>query len=315
MSRDWQENIKKALDVSGAASALVQIEVDKVVAQLMDYKNPLRQNLPRKKGSGDAWYIVRRTPGSTGAAFVDDTDNLATLEETGSYQRVSFPYKTLATRGKVTRKLQRIGMSYIDVLAAEIEAKTLEFRNKEDYAILMGDSDSNSKEFDGLDKLCKDYGQTVVTTSNAGGAAITLAKLDEVIDKVTAGEPDMIICSRRTRRQLTAALQASQRFVNTVEVKGGFKLLAYNGIPIYVSTNIPDTGSFDGSDITWDGNGDCSALYVVSTDHVWVGVLTDVTVQPLAKTTTQYDEFEIIEDFTLVVRHPQAIARLVGISS
>lgn len=142
-----------------------------------------------------------------------------------------------------------------------------------------------------------------------------MAKLDEVIDKVTAGEPDMIICSRRTRRQLVAALQASQRFVNTVEVKGGFKLLSYNGIPIYVSTNIPDTGTFDGSDITWDGNGDCSALYVVSTDHVWVGVLTDVTVQPLAKTTTQYDEFEIIEDFTLVVRHPQAIARLVGISS
>ena len=119
-------DIQKALDISGAGSVLMQPVIDKVVAQLVDYRNPLRQNLPRKPGSGNAWILNRRTPtGGTPAQWVLDTEDIT--EDVGTYEQFSFYYKTLAARGKVTRKLQAVGRTYADVLADELEARALEF--------------------------------------------------------------------------------------------------------------------------------------------------------------------------------------------
>jgi hypothetical protein len=110
-------------------------------------------------------------------------------------------------------------------------------------------------------------------------------------------------------------LQAQQRFVEpTIEVKGGFKLISYNDIPIYVSNNVPDT-------MTWNGEtgvagltgGSLSAIYIVDTTHTWVGELTPVKFARVNTGTIQYDAFEIVCDEVLVVRNPYANAMLAGI--
>lgn len=302
-------DIFKALGISEAGDILRQPEIDKIVAQIVEYKNPIRMNFPRKTGSGDKWYINRRTPGTTGAQWVSDTDSIT--EETGSYTQVTFAYKTLATKGRVSRKLQAQGASYASVLADEIEAQSLDFKDKEDYGLVWGNA-NNSNEFDGMDRLITSA-QTVVMSSVSGGAVITLTKMDEVIDQC-AFEPDMIICSKRTRRQLNAALQASQRFVNSIEVRGGFKVSSYNNIPVFVSTNIMNTQTFSGTVVSSNTGGACSTLYVIDTEHMWIGVLTPITVLELAKTTSQRDDFEIYCDETLVLRNPLSPAKLIGLS-
>lgn len=306
-------DILKALNISLVGNALSQPEIDRVVAQLVEYKNPLRANVPRKEGSGDKWYLNRRTAGTTGAWWVADTDSIT--EETGTYEQVNFTYRTLATKGRVTRKLQAIGMTYADVLAEEIEAKALEFRDKEDWGLLYGNAD-NTNEFDGIDEQIKDQsGQTVnmVATAETTPSQITLAKIDEAID-ACAYDPDMIITSKRTRRQINAALQASQRYANVIEVRGGFKVMSYNGIPIFTSTNVYDTAVLNGSGgYSAFTGGTSSSMYILDSDHVWVGVLTEIAVKELAQTTTQWNDFEIYEDITLVVRNPLAHSRLIGI--
>lgn len=305
-------DILKALNISLTGNALTQPEIDKVIANLVEYKNPLRMNLPRKAGSGDKWYLNRRTAGTTGAWWVADTDEIK--EGTGSYTQVSFAYKTLATKGRVTRKLMAIGQSYGEVLANEIEAKALEIRDKEDWGLLYGKS-TNTNEFDGIDQQISAASQTVNMVADPATTPVklTLAKMDEVIDKCRYN-PNMIICSKRTRRQLNAALQASQRYVDTVEVAGGFKVMSYNGIPIYTSTNVYDTSLLSGS-AGYSGQtaGTASTLFVLDTDQAWVGELTPLTVKELAQTTTQRQDFEIYEDITVVMRDPSSHARLIGI--
>jgi HK97 family phage major capsid protein len=191
-------DIKKALGQTQAGTVLVDKEIDKTIQHLVEYKNPIRVNLPRKQGSGAAWYVNRRSAGSTLAAFVSDTDTIT--EDTGTYVQVAFSYKTIATQGRVTRFMQAIGRSYTDVLAEEIEAKARDFRDYEEWALIKGSVSTSSKQFDGLDILIPSS-QAVGMTTASGGSSLTLAKMDEAIDKCV-GEPDMIAMSKRSRREL-----------------------------------------------------------------------------------------------------------------
>ena len=316
MASPFRVDIEKALTGSTAGSILMQPEIDKVIGNLVDYKNPLRQNLPRKPGSGDAWYIVRRAvSGTTPAAFVADTDDLQ--EDQGTYTKIPFAYKTIAARGKVTRRLQATGKSFVDVLATEMENKAIEFKNYEDLAIVAGSTAVSANQFDGLRYLIPSTQQVVAGCvvgggGVAGGCALTLAQLDEAID-LCAGMPDMLVMSKRSRRALNALLQISQRFMDRVTVQGGFSLLSYNDIPIYVSTNVVNTQTVNFTGVTAETGGRTSTIYVVDTEHTWIGELTKLTVMPLAKKSSQYDEFDIFCDEVLVNRNPNANAKLVGI--
>lgn len=314
----FRVNIEKALTGSTAGTILMQPEIDKVIGNLVDYKNPLRQNLTRKQGSGDSWVIIRRAvSGITGSAWVADTDETG-IEKTGTYTRHPFAYKTCLARGKVTRKLQATGRSYTDVLATEMENKAIEFKNDEDQCIVAGSTGVSTNQFDGLRYLVPSTQQVVAGcvvgsgTAPCGGCALTLSELDEAIDEC-AGAPDMLVMSKRSRRALNALLQISQRFLDRVEVRGGFKLLSYNDIPIYVSTNIVNTQAVAATGVTSETTGRTSSIYVVDSENTWVGELTPLTVVPLAKKSSQYDEFDILCDEVLVVRNPIANAKLIGI--
>ena len=126
-----REAFERAINVSTAGSVLMQTFINRVVQMLTLREFGLQAVLDRKPGSGDKAYINRRSAGTTGAAWVADTTSLT--EETGSYAQTSFSYATLATRGKVTRKLQAIGRSYGDALAQEMTGKAEDFANAEHF--------------------------------------------------------------------------------------------------------------------------------------------------------------------------------------
>ena len=312
MDRDL---ILKALNSSGEGSILEQAAVDKIIADLLNYSSELRANLPRKKGSGQAYTLNRRTPlaSSSRAAWVDDTDSIT--EATGSYAQVLFPFKTIVAKGKVTRKLQATGASYTDVLADEIEARTKEFRTiEEDAYINANDFSTDAKKPTGFIKQLLDVSQVVGVTTAANGDDITLEKMDELID-TCKGTPKFIVMSKKGRRKLQSVLQSYQRFVDMVEVKGGFKVIAYNGIPIITSDAITDDYVFNGTTLTGTTTttaNETTVAIAINTDEAFVAELTPVTIKPLDHTTYQYDEFEIFCDEALVVRDYTTCAMLIG---
>ena len=292
-------DINKTLDIAAAGDTLYQEEVDKILQDLVEHNNPLRQNLPRKQGSGQAWIVVRRTAAASGA-FVNDTEEPD--EDQSDYTRVPFAFRTILVRGKVTRKLQAQGKTLVDIEAEEINSALEVLRDTEENAIFYGDNSDNAKAYDGL-KVLIPAGQTIDLGTNGG--VVTLDELDQAYD-LAIGNPDMIAASKRSRRQMNGLLQQFQRFVDVVEVKGGFRLMSYNNVPIFYSAQI--------SDAETKGNvSNASSIYFVDTMKTWMGVLTELTMMKLPQTSSQFTSFDIFEDVALVLSNTKYVSKITGV--
>lgn len=294
------EQLKKALNIANAGNTLQQPLVDQVLQELIEVNNPLRQNLPRKPGSGSDWILNQRTARGA-AAFVDDTEEPTDTQST--YAQKKFTFKTIIQRGKVTRKLQAVGKTLLDIEAEEIQSAIQVIRDTEENALINGDSAVNPKQFDGLRKLTP-AGQVVVAGAN--GAPLTLDLLDSAID-LNRGNPSMLIMSKKANRKLNGLLQAQQRFVDTVEVTGGFRVQVYNGIPIFRSIFVSDAQTQGTSNV-------CSDIFVLDTSAVWVGELTPLKMVRLAQKSSQFGEFDVFEDLTLVFGNDIKVSRLAGVT-
>ena len=311
-----REAFERALNVAGAGSVLLQTFINRTVQQLHLRELGASAVLPRMPGQGNASYINRRTPG-TGAEWLDDVTEPTSAE--GSYAQVSFPYKSLITRGTVTRKLQATGRSYGDVLAGEISGRTGDFSESFEAGLIYGDIAVSANQFDGLITLIQGTAsQIVLQTTLITGDALTLEKLDETIDLVkgSAARNDVVILtSFKGSRLLNGALQSQQQFNDVVEIAAGFRVRTYDGIPIVVSTEVPDVLTFNGAKITAYTGSTTTALIVVNTRYVWIEELTALTVMPLAKRSSQFDEFDLFWDGSLVLANTQGAAILVGIDA
>lgn len=315
---EWgQDTLRRDMNLAAITGKLSQDEVDAVLHNLVDYKNPLRTNILRRRGSGEAWLLNRRTPGTTAAAFINDTEDLS--EDVGTYARVSFTYRTLAIRCKVSRVSQLVSASYIDAVAEELEAKMDDFKDKEDWAFLWGQNGStpiatleDAKSYDGLNALCPSA-TIIQATSASAGEAMTLADIDLLLDTVRTQSADMLVMNLAARRQLNSLLQAQQRFNNVVKVQGGFELMAYNNVPIFPSSNIPSTCTFDGTDTSALTGGSTTVIFAIDSSKVFMPELEPLHMEPLAKKSSQYDEYDLRITSTLAIRDANAVASLHGV--
>ena len=90
---------------------------------------------------------------------------------------------------------------------------------------------------------------------------------------------------------------------------------SYNDLPIYTSNKVVETQTYTAATVRVTGEtaGTYTTLYIADWDDLYVSELTPLTIQPLAKVSTQYDEFEIFTDEVVVMRNPQKHAALIGI--
>ena len=308
--------LQRTLNSASQGSILLQPNVNKIVQQLSLRMLGVQSTLDRKPGSGTAALINQRTPGTTGGAWVADTDS--GTEETGAYAQKTFTYRTLLTKGTVTRKLQATGRTYGDVLAGEMVQKSEDFANLLEDAMITGNSAANANQINGLLTLINAIsGQVVANSTLAAGSALVLSKLDEAIDKVrgAGNKADLrIYGSQAGLRKLNAALQAQQQFINMTEIAGGFRVKTYDGIPLVTSTSMPDTLTWDGTNVQVFSGSATTALVVVNTRYCWIEELTPMSVLPLAKTTSQNDAFEIFEDLALCLANSKGASILGGIA-
>jgi len=309
--------VQRALNVSGAGSVLLQTNINKIVQQLTLRVLGVQSVLDHKPGSGDRAYINRRSAGTTGGAWVADTDTAT--EETGSYAQASFTYRTLLTRGRVTRKIQATGRTYGDVLAQELMGKSEDFANLLEEAFVSGDTTASANQPNGLLTLINaQTAQVVANSTSTSGGSLVLAKLDEAIDVVrgSGNRSDLVIFANHNgSRKLNAALQAQQQFTNVTEIGAGFRVRNYDGIPIVVTTQLGNALTWNGSNsVTAFTGGNTTALVIVNRRYTWIEDLTPITVLPLAKDTSQYDQFELYADTALVYSNTLGGAILAGVS-
>jgi len=320
LDNNRREAFQRAINVSTAGTTLIQNYVNKIIQQLTLREFGALGTLQRRPGQGSQAIINRRTGSLMTSASVWVADTATVAESTGTYTQATFTYQTLVTRGKVTRKMRARGRSYVDILAEEMTWKLDDFNNKLESALFIGDSATTTTQIDGMLSLVGAVSsQVVANTTAAAGDSLTLSALDSAIDKVkgSGSRADLVIyASYSGARKLNAALSARQRFDDMVDIAAGFRVRSYDGIPIVVSTGVPDDLTWSGSAITafsGETTNPTTALIVMNKRYNWLEELTPTTMMPLARDDSQFEQFDLFWDGTLVFGNTLGGAILGGI--
>ncbi len=223
--------------------------------------SPILQNLPFIEivGNGLTYNQESTLPDID---FYDVGD--AWTESTPTFDQITANLKIMGGDADVDNFLKTTRSNVQDLEAAVIELKAKALQQKLEDTFIYGDSATNPKQFDGLRKLIDTASASdQVVAMGATGASLTLNKLDELIDAVKGGKPDMLLVSRRSRRKINALVRAAGGLMDTDRDRWGNFIQFWDGIPIGANDWILDTHVVGGSVETDTTGGDCSTIYAV----------------------------------------------------
>lgn len=133
---------------------------------------------------------------------------------------------------------------------------------------------------------------------------IKIQKAIDYLESIAGSKPNFLCGSYGVVRSYQAYMEATKRTVNSLDLKGGFKALSYNGIPLYKDKFMPE-GTLDIYDLTQFN------LHHMG-DWEWMEgnggrILTQVPNYPIWKAT-------LVRYAELICDHPGGQARLTGIT-
>ncbi|MDP8921711.1 MAG: phage major capsid protein [Chloroflexota bacterium] len=202
-------------------------------------ESPMLRALPFLDVEGNSFkYTQENTLG--GASFY--AANATWSGATATFTQKTASLAILGGDADVDNFIQRTRSDVHDQRAIQTALKAKDVARKWEQTLIAGDTATDANSFDGIKKLAPS-GQTMYPA--AAGGSLTLALLDQLIDLVKGGKPDVLLMSKRTRRKLKSLLAASAHYVESDESSFGRQVLMYDGIPVLVSDFIPDTEAAD----------------------------------------------------------------------
>ena len=164
------------------------------------------------------------------------------VESTPEFTKPTATLKILGGDADVDNFLKSTRSNIQDLEAAVIEQKAKALRHEFEKQFLYGNEATSPKQFDGIVKLIDTATASAqVIAMAATGATLTLTKLDELIDAIKGGKPDILLMSRRSRRKLQALARAAGSNLEVGQGKLGEFVQLYNGIPVAISDWVLDT--------------------------------------------------------------------------
>jgi HK97 family phage major capsid protein len=160
----------------------------------------------------------------------------------------------LGTDADVDNFLQAAYADTNDLEAEVIALRAKAVAHKFAETFVIGDTGTDANSFDGVRELCA-TGQTLSMGTNGG--ALTFDKLDELIDTVKPGKPELLVMSRRSRRKLKSLRRADGISFETHLSEFGQMVETYDGIPIVIDDFMPDTETQGTSGAV------CSSIYAM----------------------------------------------------
>jgi HK97 family phage major capsid protein len=230
--------------------------------------SPILQMMPFIEIVGNALTYNREktTPQAAFYAVGDQISAPGTFE----FEQLTATLKILIEDADVDNYVKGTRQNVMDIEAAMLELAAKAVRQKFEETFIYGTTtdflgmSGNTKSFDGIVKLINtSTSGTQVVTMGGTGAALTLSKLDELIDAVKPGKPDLLLMSKRSRRKLQALARASGSLLETEKNSFGEYLQLYNGVPIGVSDYIKDTHALANGYETAVTGGNCSTIYAL----------------------------------------------------
>ncbi len=220
------------------------------VIETMAQESPVLQRLPFIEITGNG-LTYNRENAAPSADFYSVGDTWE--ESTPTFTQHTATLRILGGDADIDNFLKSTRSNVQDLEAAIVQLKARAVQALFDETFVNGDESSNPDAFNGIDKLTA-AGQTVSMGENGG--VLTLDKLDELIDTVRGGKPDLLLMSRRSRRTLNELARATGTFLEADRDAFGNMLQFYDGIPIGINDYISDEQTVGSSD-------DCSTIYAM----------------------------------------------------
>ena len=220
------------------------------VVETIAQESPVLQRLPFVEITGNGLTYNRENVSPT-AAFFDVGDTW--VEDTPTFTQLTATLKVMGGDADIDNFLKSTRSNIQDLEASVVQIKARAVRTLFDSTFVNGNISTNAKSFDGIDRLTI-AGQTV--SMGVNGATLSLAKLDELVDAIKGGKPDMLLMSRRTRRSLNILARASGSFLEADRDEFGQMLQFYDGIPIGINDFISDAQTVGTST-------DCSTVFAM----------------------------------------------------
>ena len=164
--------------------------------------------------------------------------NATWTEGTAAFTQKTANLAILGGDADVDNFIQRTRSNLQDQRAIQTTLKSKSVARKFEDTLITGDVTVDSNAFDGLRRLAV-AGQTI--NAGANGGPLTLDLVDQLVDLVKGGKPDLLMMSKRTRRRLKALLVNNTHYVESGTDSFGRQVMLYDGIPVEVSDFQPDT--------------------------------------------------------------------------
>lgn len=128
--------------------------------------------------------------------------------------------------------------------------------------LINGDNSADPAVPNGLKVRCENSGQIIEADSGAS-YALTLAKVDELLDMVSGGA-DYLLMNKYCRRKVSSLVRAAGQAIETVSGAFGRLLPAYAGVPIIpLETNSQDEEILPFTESNLDSGNASTSLYAL----------------------------------------------------
>jgi hypothetical protein len=179
----------------------------------------------------------------------------AWTEATPTFTQITEALKILGTDADVDNFLQQTYANPNDLEAEVLALRAKKVGHKFADTAIVGDTAVDAKSFDGLRKRIGTGSRSI--TIGANGGALTLDFMDQLIDMVKPGRPDVLVMSKRSRRKLSSLRRASGNLLETDRNDFGLRATFYDGIEISVDEFQPDT------EVEGTSGAVCSSIYAL----------------------------------------------------
>ncbi len=166
-------------------------------------------------------------------------------------------------------KQTRSNIQDIEGVVLELAAKSV--RHEFERAVVYGTTGAyltgqtaDANMFNGLIvNIATKSASSQVIACGATGGALTFALVDQLIDAVQGGKPDVLMMSKRTRRKMNELARAAGFAIETERNEWGTFMQYWNGIPVAPNDWILDTHTLVSSLETAATGGACSTMYAL----------------------------------------------------
>ena len=285
----------------------------KGVTEWIVKESPLIGALPMKSIQGNSLKYNVETSLPT-ASWLTVGDQIT--KNTGTFEQRSTDIYTLIQDALTDKSAIALNSTQdpesIDVALA---AKAMAHEFEKTLIIGQTSVDSTTKQFKGLLRILAELETTSTTDLDAinndqviagttSTGALTMIKVDELIDQVKPGKPDMLLMSRRMRRKLNYLSRASGGGLTLDDAaKFGIKMMHYDEVPIYVSDWVLDNYAEGSSSVQAISTYDFDAAAVAGTNEngiIFAMQLGEDKVTGLNAGEMKHEREEFVEDYNAI---------------